>query len=58
VARDQLDYAVPELSVHDNGRIYKFVNDAVQSAVTGTQKPEAALAEAQAQSDRVLKAYK
>jgi sn-glycerol 3-phosphate transport system substrate-binding protein len=44
--------------VHDNGRIYKFVNDAVQSAVTGTQKPEAALAEAQAQSDRVLKAYK
>ena len=39
VARDQLEYAVPELSVHENGRIYKFVNDAVQSAVTGTQKP-------------------
>src|SRR6476620_5279405 len=58
VARDQLEYAVPELSVHDNGRIYKFVNDAVQSAVTGTQKPEAALAEAQQQSDRVLKTYK
>ena len=58
VARDQLEYAVPELSVHDNGRIYKFVNDAVQSAVTGSQKPEAALSEAQSQSDRVLKAYK
>lgn len=34
VARDQLDHAVAELSVHENGRIYKFVNDAVQAAVT------------------------
>src|SRR5258708_38781648 len=58
VARDQLDHAVPELSVHENGRIYKFVNDAVQSAVTGAQKPQEALAAAQAQADRVLKAYK
>ena len=58
VARDQLEYAVPELSVHENGRIYKFVNDAVQSAVTGVQKPQQALAEAQQQSDRVLRAYK
>ena len=58
VARDQLEYAVPELSVHENGRIYKFVNDAVQSAVTGVQKPQQALAEAQQQADRVLRAYK
>jgi sn-glycerol 3-phosphate transport system substrate-binding protein len=58
VARDQLEHAVPELSVHDNGRIYKFVGDAVQSAVTGTQKPQEALAAAQQQADRVLKAYK
>jgi len=58
VARDQLEYAVPELSVHENGRIYKFVNDAVQAAVTGTQKPQEALAAAQAQSDRVLRASK
>src|SRR5437660_10411553 len=58
VARDQLEHAVPELSVHENGRIYKFVNDAVQSAVTGAQKPQDALAAAQQQADRVLKAYK
>ena len=58
VARDQLEYAVPELSVHENGRIYKFVGDAVQAAVTGTQKPSEALAAAQQQADRVLKAYK
>jgi sn-glycerol 3-phosphate transport system substrate-binding protein len=58
VARDQLEHAVPELSVHDNGRIYKFVNDAVQSAVTGAQTPKDALAAAQQQADRVLRAYK
>ena len=58
VARDQLEHAVPELSVHENGRIYKFVNDAVQAAVTGSQKPPEALADAQQQSDRVLRAYK
>jgi sn-glycerol 3-phosphate transport system substrate-binding protein len=46
------------LSVHENGRIYKFVNDAVQSAVTGVQKPQQALAEAQQQADRALRAYK
>jgi sn-glycerol 3-phosphate transport system substrate-binding protein len=58
VARDQLEHAVPELSVHENGRIYKFVGDAVQAAVTGTQKPQEALAAAQQQADRVLRAYK
>ena len=46
---------MPELSVHENGRIYKFVNDAVQAAVTGTQKPQEALAAAQQQADRVLR---
>ncbi len=54
VARDQLEHAVPELSVHENGRIYKFVNDAVQAAVTGTQKPAGGAGGAQQQSDRVL----
>ena len=58
VARDQLEHAVPELSVHENGRIYKFVGDAVQAAVTGAQKPQEALASAQQQADRVLRAYK
>lgn len=58
VARDQLEHAVPELSVHENGRIYKFVNDAVQAAVTGSQKPSEALANAQQQSERVLRVYK
>src|SRR6478609_7183684 len=58
VARDQLKHAVAELSVHDNGRIYKIVNDAVQAAVTGTQSPQEALESAQKQSERVLSRYK
>ena len=58
VARDQLEYAVPELSVHENGRIYKFVGDAVQAAVTGSASAKDALASAQQQADRVLRAYK
>lgn len=57
VARDQLEHAIAELSVHENGRIYKFVNDAVQAALTGTN-PQEALAAAQQQAERVLKAYK
>lgn len=58
VARDQLGHSVAELSVHENGRIYKFVNDAVQAAVTGAQKPQQALSAAQQQADRTLRAYK
>lgn len=58
VARDQLEHAVPELSVHENGRIYKFVGDAVQAAVTGAQSAKDALTGAQQQADRVLRAYK
>jgi sn-glycerol 3-phosphate transport system substrate-binding protein len=58
VARDQLKHAVAELSVHDNGRIYKIVNDAVQAAVTGTQSPQEALESAQKQSERVLSRYR
>jgi len=58
VARDQLQYAVAELSVHENGRIYKIVNDAVQAAVTGQQKPDEALNSAQVQAERVLRPFK
>ncbi len=54
VARDQLQHAVPELSIHENGRIYKLMNDTVQAALTATQTPQAALDAAQRQADRVL----
>jgi sn-glycerol 3-phosphate transport system substrate-binding protein len=35
MARDQLQYAVPELSTHDNRRVAKALNDGLQAALTG-----------------------
>ena len=58
VARDQLKHAVPELTVHDNQRITKVINDALQAIMTGTKTAAVALKEAQAESDRLLKDYK
>lgn len=57
VARDQLKYATAELSVHENGRVYKILNDAIQSALTGAKTPEQALKAAQKQAERILKRY-
>ena len=42
VARDQLKYAVAELSTHDNQRVTKALNDGLQAALTGTKTPEQA----------------
>ncbi|MEE4253072.1 MAG: ABC transporter substrate-binding protein [Desulfuromusa sp.] len=58
VARDQLKYATAELSVHENGRIYKTLNDAIQAALTDAKNPEEALKDAQKQAERVLKRYR
>ena len=41
VARDQLQYAVAELSTHDNQRVTKALNDGLQAALTGTKPPGA-----------------
>ncbi len=41
VARDQLKYAVAELSTHDNQRVTKALNDGMQAALTGTKTPRA-----------------
>ena len=58
VARDQLKFATAELSVHENGRVYKILNDAIQAALTGSKTPEKALKDAQKQAERVLKRYR
>ncbi len=57
VARDQLQYAVPELSTHDNQRVTQALNDGVQAALTGRATPEAALGEAQATAMRLLRPF-
>jgi sn-glycerol 3-phosphate transport system substrate-binding protein len=38
--------------------VRKLLDDAIQSALTGAKTPEAALTEAQAQSDRLLAGYR
>ncbi len=57
VARDQLQYAVAELSTHENERVTQSLNVALQAALTGSKQPGDALAEAQASATRVLRSY-
>ena len=47
VARDQLQYAVAELSTHDNQRVTKALNDSLQAALTGSKTAEVAMKDAQ-----------
>ncbi|HET6183411.1 MAG TPA: ABC transporter substrate-binding protein [Acetobacteraceae bacterium] len=58
VARDQLQYAVPELSTHQNQAVTLPLNAALQAALAGTKQPRAALAEAQANADRLLRPFR
>jgi len=58
VARDQLEFATAELSTYQTGRVRKLLDDAIQAALTGAKTPEAALTEAQSQSDRLLAGYR
>lgn len=57
VARDQLEYAVPELSTYQTGRVRKLLDDAIQSVLTGQESAEDALTSAQRQADRLLRRY-
>lgn len=58
VARDQLEFAVAELSTHENQRVTKVLNDALQAAITGTAEPAPALAAAQEEAMRILAPYR
>lgn len=58
VARDQLEFAIPELSTHDNGRMYQLVNDGLAAAITGQQPAEEALESIQEQADGLLGRYR
>jgi sn-glycerol 3-phosphate transport system substrate-binding protein len=57
VARDQLQYAIAELSTHDNQRVTQTLNDGLQAALLGRKAPDAALAEAQATATRLLRPF-
>ncbi len=58
VARDQLEFATAELSTYQTGRVRKALDDAIQAALTDALSPAAALKEAQATADRLLKSYR
>ena len=58
VARDQLRYAGAELSTHENQRVTKALEDNIQAALNGTKAPDRALKDAQAEAERILKAYR
>lgn len=58
VARDQLPFAVAELSTHENQRVTKALNDGLQAALTGAKPAGQAMKEAQAEAERILKTYR
>ncbi len=58
VARDQLKHAIPELSVYENQRVMKILNDALQSVMTGARPAECRAEGGPAGGRRVLKDYK
>jgi len=58
VARDQLEFAVAELSTHENQRVTKALNDGLQAALNGTKTPEQGLKDAQAEAERILARYR
>jgi sn-glycerol 3-phosphate transport system substrate-binding protein len=58
VARDQLQFAVAELSTHDNQRVTKALNDGLQAALTGTKTPEQAMKDSQREAERILRPYR
>jgi sn-glycerol 3-phosphate transport system substrate-binding protein len=58
VARDQLDYAVAELSTFEGPKVTQLLNSALESAITGQKPAKEALDGAQAEADAILKPYR
>ncbi|MDQ6917329.1 MAG: ABC transporter substrate-binding protein [Pseudomonadota bacterium] len=58
VARDQLQFAVAELSTHDNQRVTKALNDGLQAGLTGTKSAEQAMKDSQREAERLLRPYR
>ncbi|MEQ4617018.1 MAG: ABC transporter substrate-binding protein [Corticimicrobacter sp.] len=58
VARDQLAVAIPEFATYETARVRELLSNAVQAALTDAKTPQAALDEAQAQADRLLRPFR
>ena len=57
VARDQLKYAGPELTVYQNVAITQYLNDALEAIMSGQKDVASALKEAQAKATAALASY-
>ncbi len=53
VARDQLKFAVPEITVHEAQRVMKVFNDNLQAAITGGKTAKTAMDDAQREAERI-----
>ena len=58
VARRQIPNSVPEFSTYENARTTKVMNDGIGAALTGAKTAQKAMADAQAEIDRILKPYR
>ena len=58
VAKEQLPVATGELSTFENQRVYKALSDNLQPLLTGTKTAQQAMADAQAEADRVLRPFR
>jgi sn-glycerol 3-phosphate transport system substrate-binding protein len=58
VAKDFLPTATGELSTYENQRIQKALTDQIQACLSGKKTPSQAMADAQAESDRILKPFR
>lgn len=57
IAVEQLAVAGPELTTYDAAKIWRILNDNIQSAITGEVTPAQAMASAQKEADQALAAY-
>lgn len=57
VAFEQIPYAKPELTTYEASKMWRILNDNIQSAITGEATPAQAMKKAQAQAEEALKRY-
>lgn len=58
VARDQLEFAVPELATFQGPQVTQIINDNIAAAIVGDKTPAQAMADAQTAADAILAAYR
>lgn len=58
LAKEQLEFAVADMSTYENSRISRLINDAISSVLAGQAGAKEALTKAQTEADKILKDYK